>query len=60
MTVGEAIRQAKDVSIVAVWKNERLIFFQNIDKLTEWDWLKADRWEIKSYDTNMYILNVEV
>lgn len=60
MTVGEAIRKTSNVSIVAVWRNDRLIFFSNIEKMSEWDWLKADRWEVKSCDTNMYILNIEV
>lgn len=60
MTVGELIRKTSDVSIVAVWRNDRLIFFKYIDKMTEWDWLKADRWEVKSCDTNTYILSIEV
>jgi len=60
MTVGELIRKTPDVSIVAVWRNNRLIYFNYIDKMSEWDWLKADRWEAKSCDTNTYILSIEV
>ena len=60
MTIAELILSRDDVEYVSVWRNDHLIFMKRISSMTYQERLKADKYEVKSYEVNQSWLTVEV
>ena len=60
MTISEIINSRDDLIYISVWRHDHLIYMKRIATLTYQERLKADKYEVKSYEVNQSWLTVEV
>ena len=60
MTISEIINSEDDLIYISVWRHDHLIFMKRISSMTCQERLKADKYEVKSYEVNQSWLTVEV
>ena len=60
MMIAELILSRDDVEYVSVWRNDHLIYMKRISAMTYQERLKAEHYQVLSYEVNQSWLTLEV